>query len=138
MRNYNPDALVLTIAPKDPSQDWAGAGCTSCLPVQCNEVWNSKNVKFLLGFSYEEKVGVLRRVEDAVGEVLHMVVCTGSSQRAWQKYDSPRQIAVLNLFPFTHHGKTTALPSRAGAGARGGEEPQARAGDAGRGARLEL
>ena len=59
MREYNDDALVLTIDPKDPSVDWAEGvdhACKSCLDVRCTSLWNSKHVKFILGLSSDEKV----------------------------------------------------------------------------------
>lgn len=59
MREYNDDALVLTIDPKDPAHDWAESfnhGCPSCLDVRCSSIWNSKHVKFVQGLSTDEKV----------------------------------------------------------------------------------
>eukprot|EP00401_Gymnodinium_catenatum_P066399 CAMPEP_0117621546 /NCGR_PEP_ID=MMETSP0784-20121206/87688_1 /TAXON_ID=39447 /ORGANISM="" /LENGTH=349 /DNA_ID=CAMNT_0005425471 /DNA_START=106 /DNA_END=1155 /DNA_ORIENTATION=+ len=67
MREYNSNALVLTIDPKDPAQDWAsavGQGCAECNDVRCTRIWHSKNVKFIHGFSSEAKV--LKQVEEIV------------------------------------------------------------------------
>jgi cephalosporin hydroxylase len=59
MRSYNENALVLTIDPKKIEDDWAGAvnhDCKSCVDVRCTEIWHSKNIHFIQGFSYEDKV----------------------------------------------------------------------------------
>merc|ERR1719399_908939 len=58
MREYNPNSLVLTIDPKDPAKDWAGAvqGCPACKDVRCTKIWHSKNVKFILGYSSSAEV----------------------------------------------------------------------------------
>lgn len=58
MREYNPNALVLTIDPKDPARDWAAGvqGCPACKDVRCTKIWHSKNVQFIHGYSSEPKV----------------------------------------------------------------------------------
>lgn len=54
MREYNPNSLVITIDPKDPSEDWAqkvGMGCPTCKDVRCTNIWHSKNIHFIQGYS---------------------------------------------------------------------------------------
>ena len=82
MKEYNDDALVLTIDPKDPGEDWAESvnhGCSTCLDVRCNSIWNSKHVKFIEGMSTDEKV--LQQVNKVFeGKKVVMVMQDGSHQ----------------------------------------------------------
>eukprot|EP00927_Polykrikos_kofoidii_P042977 TRINITY_DN37032_c0_g1_i1.p1 TRINITY_DN37032_c0_g1~~TRINITY_DN37032_c0_g1_i1.p1 ORF type:complete len:381 (-),score=57.68 TRINITY_DN37032_c0_g1_i1:59-1201(-) len=75
MREYNPRALVLTIDPKDPADDWAskvGHGCVGCRDVRCSRTWQSENVQFIRGYSSESKV--LAQVSEVVSRFRKVMV----------------------------------------------------------------
>mmetsp|Transcript_94553 Transcript_94553/g.216290 ORF Transcript_94553/g.216290 Transcript_94553/m.216290 type:complete len:381 (-) Transcript_94553:81-1223(-) len=77
VREYNPDGMVLTIDPKDPNVDWAGQGmgsgaCPHCRSVRCTNIWHSKNIKFIQGFSSESKV--LTQVEQVAKQFKRVLV----------------------------------------------------------------
>lgn len=98
MREYNADALVLTIDPKDPAHDWAAGvqGCPACKDVRCTKVWHSKNVQFIHGYSSEPKV--LAQVEQIVPHFKKVMVMHDGSHfyldvlKDLQNYDKYVQV----------------------------------------------
>jgi cephalosporin hydroxylase len=105
MREYNDDAMVMTIDPKDPGKDWAESvnrSCSRCLDVRCTSIWNSKHVKFIQGLSTDEKV--LEQVSRvAKNKKVVMVMQDGSHQyedvlndlRLYDKYVTPGSYMIV-------------------------------------------